>query len=270
MTGDLGSDADDTRARPSGRSTARPSFLPPDDGSPAPAGPAEGTIPPPDPVPSRRYGALWDLAMIAAAATLLVAAFLPWARAEVVVDLFGRSLSRDVGSVAGIDADDLVVAVPALAVVAIVLACWDLLGRDPRIGGLAAVPAVLALLTCGVFVLRLGGVRDDLPGGVPGGGLDVGYQISVRYGWYLAVAASLLLIGCSLARPISDRVLAPRAEPAHGDQPYAWSQGEYGQHREYGEYAVWPQPQEQPQEQPRSEDEPPPEDRPERSWPKPD
>ncbi|MBT2209467.1 MULTISPECIES: hypothetical protein [Actinomadura] len=265
MTGDLGSDADGTRARPSARSTARPEFLPHDEGSPAPADPSGGAVPPPDPVPSRRYGAVWDLAMIAAAATMLVSAFLPWARAEVVVDLFGRSLSRDAGSVAGIDADDLVVAVPALAVVAIVLACWDLLGRDSRIGGLAAVPAVLALLACGVFVLRLGDVRDDLPGGVPGGGLDVGYQISVRYGWYLAVAASLLLIGCSLARPISDRMLAPRPGPAYGDRPHAWNQGEYGQHREYGEYAVWPQPQ----ERPASGDETP-EEPSGRSWPRPD
>ncbi|MFD0686621.1 hypothetical protein [Actinomadura fibrosa] len=204
-----------------GAARSRPSFLPPDDG-PAPRDA-------PEPVPAApgrppRRGAGWNAAMIVAAALLLVAAFLPWARVQVVVDLFGRPLSRDLGSVAGIDADDLVVAVPVLAVVAIVLAVWDLLGGDARIGGLAAVPGVLALLACGLFVLRLGDVRDDLPAGrdLPGDGLDVGYQISVRYGWYLGVAAALLLVGFSLARPIGERLLSPRAAApgAHPDQHY--------------------------------------------------
>ncbi|QXJ25079.1 hypothetical protein AGRA3207_006520 [Actinomadura graeca] len=218
MTGDLGSDADGARSRPT--------FLPPDDGYPPQDPPVDPVDHAPDARPAGRRGVLWDLIMIIIGGVLLVAAFLPWARAQVVVDLLGRPLSRDLGSVAGIDADDLVVAVPVLAVIAIVLAFWDLIARDSRIGGLAAVPAVLALLTCGVFVLRLSGVRDDLPGdALPEDGLDVGYEISVRYGWYLAVAACLLLIAVSLARPLTERLApsrryGPYAQPSYAEQSY--------------------------------------------------
>ncbi|NDU72928.1 hypothetical protein GWI34_09825 [Actinomadura sp. DSM 109109] len=229
MTGDLGSDA--------GRARSRPSFLPPVDGyPPQPADPA-GTVPAaPGPVP-RRGGTAWVLALIAAASALLVSAFLPWARAEVVVDLFGRSLSRDLGSIAGIDADDIVLAVPVLAVIAIALAAWDLIGRDARIGALAAVPGILALLVCGIFVLRLGDVRDDLPAS----GLDLGYEITIRFGWYLAVITSLFVVGFSLARPVGDRVSKSRqyTDQQYAEQPYA-DQQYAGQRYPTGEYPAWP------------------------------
>jgi hypothetical protein len=225
MTGDLGSDADRTRSRPT--------FLPPVDGyPPPPETPAEAV---PAGYPPRR-GTPWILAMIASASVLLVAAFLPWARAQVVVDLFGRTLSRDLGSLAGIDADNTVLAVPVLAVISIALAAWDLIGRDARIGALAAVPGMLALLVCGLFVLRLDDVRDNLPET----GLDLGYQITVRFGWYLAVIASLLVVGFSLARPISERVSAHR-EPERRYPQYAYPDQPYpDQQYSTGEYAVWP------------------------------
>ncbi|MEV0662005.1 hypothetical protein ACIBI3_13175 [Actinomadura luteofluorescens] len=231
MTGDLGSDA--------GRARSRPSFLPPVDGYPPQhAGPAETVPAAPVPAP-RRGGAAWVFALIAAASALLVSAFLPWARAEIVVDLFGRPLSRDLGSIAGIDADDIVLAVPVLAVIAIALAAWDLIGRDARIGALAAVPGMLALLVCGIFVLRLGHVRDDLPQT----GLDLGYQISIRFGWYLAVIASLLVVGFSLARPVSDKVSKSQRQPdqdypQYPDQRYA--EQRYPEQYPTGEYAAWP------------------------------
>ncbi|MGI5203106.1 hypothetical protein ACQEU6_16215 [Spirillospora sp. CA-108201] len=229
MTGDLGPDA--------GRARPRPSFLPPVDGyPPQPGGPAE-TVPAETVPAPRRGGAAWVLALIAASSGLLVSAFLPWARAEVVVDLFGRSLSRDLGSVAGIDADDLVLAVPVLAVIAIALAAWDLIGRDARIGALAAVPGMLALLVCGVFVLRLGHVRDDLPQT----GLDLGYQITVRFGWYLAVIAALLVVGLSLARPVSDKVSRSQRQPDQDHPQYPPPEQRYaGQQYPTGEYAAWP------------------------------
>ncbi|CNG44898.1 Uncharacterised protein [Mycobacterium tuberculosis] len=247
MTGDLGSDA--------GRARSRPSFLPPVDGYPPPAGEPAATAPQPPAAPARR-GAPWILAMLAAAAVLLVSAFLPWAHAEVVAELFGRTLSRDLGSVAGIDADDMVLAVPVLAVVAIALACWDLIGRDARIGGLAAVPGALALLVCGIFILRLGDVRDDLPDA----GLGLGYQITVRYGWYLAVVASLFVIGFSLARPIGERVTRSQRPDRYGYGPqYAYADPS-------GEYAAWPAedqawgrtPDEQPPPEPQPEPQPQP------------
>ncbi|MFI0409806.1 hypothetical protein [Actinomadura sp. 3N508] len=266
MTGDLGSDA--------GRSRARPSFLPPVDGYP-PAGevPAEA-VPAPLPAPPPR-GLGWIVAMIVAAGALLVSAFMPWARAQVVVELFGQQIGRDLGSVAGIDADDMVLAVPVLAVVAIALAFGDLAGRDARIGGLAAIPGTLALLVCGLFVLRLGDVRDNLPQT----GLDVGYQITVRYGWYLAVITSLFLVGFSLARPIGERVSKPRNRPdeaygAYADQRYYADQQRYYTYTDQ-QYAadpaaawpredqVWGRPEAEPEEAtPPAADEPRPEPEP--------
>ncbi|NKZ08692.1 hypothetical protein [Actinomadura latina] len=227
MTGDLGSDAE--------RPRARPSFLPPVDGYPPPAGDLAEPGPYPPAAAAPRRGTPWVLAVIAAASALLVAAFLPWAHAAVVLDLFGRTLSRDLGSIAGIDADDMVLAVPVLAVIAIALACWDLIGRDARIGGLAAVPGALALLVCGIFVLRLGDVRDDLPET----GLDLGYQITVRYGWYLAVVASLFVIGFSLARPIGARAARSR-RPDENRYPDRY-EPQYAHPEQPGEDASWPE-----------------------------
>ncbi|SNS12161.1 hypothetical protein SAMN05443665_100189 [Actinomadura meyerae] len=230
MTGDLGSDA--------GRDRPRPSFLPPVDGYPPPAGePVPDAYAAPEPARGRG-GALWILALIASASALLVSAFLPWAHAAVAVELFGRTLTRDLGSVAGIDADDMVLAVPVLAVIAIALAGWDLIGRDPRIGGLAAVPGTLALLVCGIFVLRLGDVRDDLPET----GLDLGYQITVRYGWYLAVVASLFVVGFSLARPIGARAARSQTPGAHEYQyrPQEQYQPQYAYPEQPGDGAAWP------------------------------
>jgi hypothetical protein len=233
MTGDLGSDA--------GRARPRPSFLPPEGGPPDPV-PAEPGPPPAPPAPGpRRAG--WDLAVIAVSAVLVVSAFLPWAHAQTVLDLFGRSLVRDQGSVAGIDADNLVLAVPVLAVVAIVMAFWNLVARDPRIGALAAVPAILSLVTCGIFVLRLG----DVPNRLPDYGLDLTYQVSLRYGWFLAVAMSLLLAVFSLVRPISDRLAAkdggrPGTEQEYAAQQYAAVQQYAEQQRYWAEQgAAWPE-----------------------------
>ena len=224
MTGDLGSDP--------GRARARPSFLPPVDGyPPLPAGPAE-QVPASEPPP--RSAAGWTLALIAAAAVLVVSAFLPWAHAQIVVDLFGQPVGRDLGSVAGIDADDLVLAVPVLAVIAIALACGDLIGRDARVGVLAAIPGTLALLVCGVFALRLGDVRDSLPRT----GLDVGYQITVHYGWYIAVIMSLLVVGFSLARPIAWRVSRPRPAADASAAEYEYAQQYYAQ-QYYADQQYW-------------------------------
>ncbi|MGI5322135.1 hypothetical protein [Actinomadura nitritigenes] len=228
MTGDLGSDA--------GRARPRPSFLPPE-GAPPDAVPAEPGPPPAPPERPRRAG--WDLAVIAASAVLVVSAFLPWAHAQTVLDLFGRSLVRDQGSVAGIDADNLVLAVPVLAVVAIVMAFWNLVARDPRIGALAAVPAVLSLVTCGIFVLRLGGVPDRMPNY----GLNLTYQVSLRYGWFLAVATSLLLAVFSLVRPISDRLAGKDGEgQEYTAQQYEAAQQYAEQQRYWAEQgAAWPE-----------------------------
>jgi hypothetical protein len=227
MTGDLGSDA--------GRARPRPSFLPPE-GDPPDAMPAEPVLPPaPAAAGPRRAG--WDFAVIAAAAVLVVSAFLPWAHAQTVLDLFGRSLVRDQGSVAGIDADTIVLAVPVLAVVAIVMAFWNLVARDPRIGALAAVPAILSLVTCGIFVLRLG----DVPDRMPDYGLDLTYQVSLRYGWFLAVAMSLLLAVFSLVRPIADRLAAKGGEGPGTEQEYAAQQ--YAEQQRYWaeQGAAWPE-----------------------------
>lgn len=236
MTGDLGSEA--------GRERSRPSFLPPVDGYPPPRE-EEGDPAPEAPAAQPRRGTVWILATITSAAALLVSAFLPWAHARIVIELFGRPIGRDLGSLAGIDSHSMVLAVPVLAVVAIGLAFWDLIGRDSRLGSLSAIPGTLSLLVCGVFVLRLGDVRDKLPQT----GLNLGYQITVRYGWYMAVIASLLVVGFSLARPVAERLSGPKPHPDgyRPEHPQAeqlgWQYGEqqYGE-QQYGAdpYAVWP------------------------------
>lgn len=233
MTGDLGSEAGGRRSRPS--------FLPPVDGYPPPPESTAEPAPAPVPAPAAgRRGTAWTAATIASAAVLLVSAFLPWAHAQILVELFGQPIGRDLGSLAGIDADTMVVAVPVLAVAAIALAAWDLIGRDARIGSLAAIPGMLALLVCGIFVVRLGDVRDNLPQT----GLDFGYQISLRYGWYAAVVASLLVAGSSLARTVADRMSRPsRERPDEYDAQAFQPDQQYGDEQRYhpaGPHTDWP------------------------------
>ncbi|WP_433326160.1 hypothetical protein [Spirillospora sp. CA-294931] len=197
MSGDLGTEGSgpDPRAVPAG---LRPAFLPPDELPGERNGDAEAPAPPP---PPPRTGLGWNIALIAASAVLLVSAFLPWARVDLLIEVFGRTLTRDLGSAAGIEAYGLIVVVPVLAVAAIGLALGDLAGRDARISALAAVPGALCLLVCGLFALRL----QDLAGDLAAEGFGVDHRVTIRYGWYLAVAASLLVIGFALIRPVAAR-----------------------------------------------------------------
>jgi hypothetical protein len=169
------------------------------------------------------HGTPWNIGVIIAGSVLLVSAFLPWAEARITIDLFGRLLSRDLGSVAGLEADNVVVAVPVLAMVAIAMAFWGIVGRDTRVSALACLPGLLSLLVCGLFVLRLDDIKDRLAAE----DLSVGYEVAVDNGWYLAVAMSLLVVGFSLARPLTRRLGAARsgasvpAQPVPSAQPPA-------------------------------------------------
>ncbi|SEG60557.1 hypothetical protein SAMN04489712_107139 [Thermomonospora echinospora] len=139
----------------------------------------------------------WGLARLATAAVLLVSAFLPWARASVRLEGFGQVLARELAAEAGVNVDGTGQVIPVFAVVAIVMIVWGLLARDSRIGALAAVPGLLALFSCLIFLLRLDRFREEAGAGrLMLGGLEV----TAGYGWYLSVASSLLLIGLSLAR----------------------------------------------------------------------
>ena len=191
---------------------ARPAFLPPVDGHPPPPAHPEVYAAPKDPA---ARGAAWNVGVIIAGAVLLVSAFLPWAEARLTIDLFGRVLTRDLGTVAGLEADNVVVAVPVLAMIAIAMAFWGIVGRDTRVSALAALPGALALLVCVLFVLRLGDIKDRLASD----DLSVGYQIAVVTGWYLAVAMSLLVIGFSLARPFTRRLASSRSRGSAAPSP---------------------------------------------------
>ncbi|MFI6516368.1 hypothetical protein ACIBF1_12485 [Spirillospora sp. NPDC050679] len=219
MSGDLGSGADGGRARREGR----PDFLPPEGGGlppepdagpppppssgepPAgsPAGPAAPEAEAPAPPAPRSSGTVWNLLTLLAAGALLVAAFLPWVHAELVFNAFGNPLSHDAGSAAGIDADGTILVVPVLALVAAAMTFWGIAARDQRIAALTAVPGALALLVCGLFVMRLDSTRDELTGG---GGRVLDYELTLAYGWYLALAAALLVVGFALARPLASRL----------------------------------------------------------------
>ncbi|RFU38804.1 hypothetical protein DZF91_25765, partial [Actinomadura logoneensis] len=164
----------------------------------------------------RRSGALWSLPPVLAAVTMLVSAFLPWARLEVFIDLLGTSVADDLGAVAGIEADGTVVVVPVLALAAIVLAVWGAAGRDDRIACLAALPGALALVDCAVFALRLRRAGDRIGGE---GALAASHTtVSLDYGWYLCAAAALLVVGLSLVRPVA-RPLVLRARARAAGRP---------------------------------------------------
>ncbi|GAA2576169.1 hypothetical protein SMC26_12525 [Actinomadura fulvescens] len=206
MSGDQGPDAHASRSRPE--------FLPPVDGHPPPVQPAVATPPEdppaaasadvPDAGPSRGSGSAgtwWNILVVCAAAVLLISAFLPWARARVVVDAFGQTLTHDLGEAAGIDADGMVVAVPVLAMTAVGMAIWGIAARDVRISSLTAVPGALALMVCTLFMLRLDEATHDLADQ----STLLPYDVNLAYGWYVAVAASLLVLGFSLLRPLIGR-----------------------------------------------------------------
>ncbi|MFG1999651.1 hypothetical protein ACGFNU_10940 [Spirillospora sp. NPDC048911] len=212
MSGDQGPDA---RA---GRS--RPDFLPPADDRPPAVQPATEQAPEtppataaaPGPVSSSGpvsspdsgsdpAGTWWNIMVICAASALLVAAFLPWVRARVVVDAFGQTLTHDLGEAAGIEADGMVLAVPVLALTAVGMAVWGIAARDTRISFLTAVPGGLALLVCTLFLLRL----DDASEGLGGESTLLPYDVTPAYGWYVSAAMSLLVLGFSLVRPLVDR-----------------------------------------------------------------
>ncbi|GAA1543584.1 hypothetical protein GCM10009678_27850 [Actinomadura kijaniata] len=213
MSGDLGPEAADRRDRPDAERRRRPEFLPPE-GAPPPPPPAPdtqdipGTSPSPPgsaEEPRRRAGlpdAAWNVLNLVAAAALLVAAFLPWVHARMVLGAFGDPVTHDAGSAAGIDVDGTVLVVPVLALTAAAMTFWSIAVRDPRIAALTAVPGGLALLACGLFVLRLDSARAELGADGP----LIGYRITVGYGWYLAVAAALLVVGFALARPLAARL----------------------------------------------------------------
>jgi hypothetical protein len=170
---------------------SRPGFLPP-----VPLQkPGSDVAGRPDAVRSPSPG--WGLARLTTAAILLVSAFLPWAKVTVRMEGFGQGLDRELAVEAGVNADATGQVVPVLAVVAIIMIVWGLLARVPRIGTLAAVPGLLALLSCLIFLLRLDRVGEGtgLSRALPNG-LDV----TAEYGLYLSLASSLLLAALCLNR----------------------------------------------------------------------
>lgn len=199
MSGDQGPDAHAPRPRPD--------FLPPADEYPPSVPPAAEQAPEGPPAPaaprpgSGSAGTWWNILVICAASALLVAAFLPWIRARVVVDAFGQTLTHDLGERAGIDADSMVLALPVLALTAVGMALWGIAARDPRISSLTVVPGALALLVCMLFLLRLDNASKDLGGE----STLLPYDVTPAYGWYVSVAAALFVLGSSLVRPLIGR-----------------------------------------------------------------
>lgn len=232
VSGDLEHEGDPAR-RTDGRSAVersvpgvgRPDFLPPS-GHPRlgqalvpPAQPLVPSIEPPAPRTPFWAGTLWNVGVLVAAAALLVSAFLPWAAARMVLRAFGTTITRELGSATGLDADGMIAAIPVLALVALGMAFWGLIADDPRVSSLTAVPGGMALVTSGIFLVRLDETSDRLVGS----DTPFGYEIVPAYGWYLAVAASLLVLGFGLARPVVARVSssrpAARPDPAEPPQP---------------------------------------------------
>ncbi|KAB2345590.1 hypothetical protein [Actinomadura rudentiformis] len=228
MSGDQGPDAHAPRPRPD--------FLPPADEYPPPAAqnaaqdaaqaPGGRPAPAAPPSGSDSAGTWWNILVVCAASALLVAAFLPWIRARVIVDAFGQTLTHDLGERAGIDADSMVLALPVLALTAVGMALWGIAARDTRISSLTAVPGALALLVCMLFLLRLDDASDDLGSR----STLLPYDVTPAYGWYVSISAALLVLGFSLVRPLIGRRRTsegqdPRqhapAQQQDAGQPYA-------------------------------------------------
>jgi hypothetical protein len=177
----------------------RPGFLPAVEAGSEALGPA----------PEER-GPVLPLALgaIGSAVILLVSAFLPWVSARLLVSTLGQTLDRDLGDASGVSVDGTGQLIPVLALIAIAVATWGILARNARISMLTAVPGALALVCCGTFLLRLGHAKDALG---PDSGLA--YRITLSYGWFVTLATSLLVIGLSLATPLTrHRPPAPDAQ----------------------------------------------------------
>lgn len=147
-----------------------------------------------------RPGIWWNLAMIVSAAGLLVSAFLPWVSAQVTVDAFDQTVVQDLGDAAGIEVDTMVVVVPVLALAAMAMAFWGLVAHDSRVTVLTAIPGALALLSCGIFLMRLGDARDEM-----NDQRLMPFDISPAYGWYVALGTALLVLGLGLVGPLVSR-----------------------------------------------------------------
>jgi hypothetical protein len=196
MTGDHGQH---------GPRAPRPGFLPPAQAS------DPATTPGPEPVagPERAAGPepafpgnRWALAALLPAAVLLVAPFLPWIQATLELEGLGHTLTQELGAKAGVNTDGTGQLIPVLAALALGMIGWGLLARNPRISALAAVPGLLAVLSCAIFILRLGRFRTEMGEERL---LFGAMQVSAAYGWYLALAAGLLLVGLSLVGLVGRR-----------------------------------------------------------------
>lgn len=187
----------------------RPGFLPPL--ARTPAEPPDGAAHEPPALPSHPTGAVKSARLgvmtIVATVVMMLSAFLPWAHAETNLTFLGRSLGRDLGSIAGVDADGSARLIPALALVALGVVVWGMIAENPRIGTYAAAPGGLALLCCGIFLIRLNDAQDGIDFGPAG--LD--YALTLGYGWFVAAAAALILTGLSLAALFA----APPAATGH-------------------------------------------------------
>jgi len=205
-----GMSADDEAAR----RPERPRFAPPME----PPQPVQGPppVPMPDPAPpSEQRSGVFGLIAAAAGVILILSPFLPWMTVRATAGLFGESVVRE-STFSGFRADGTgtVLAISGLA--ALVLAGGAVALGRARFQAGTAVAGAIALICALVFLIRL----QDLGGSfeTDGSGLLGGVGVSPAYGWYLALAAALVVLGASLAdlsRKIPDDAVAsgPAASP---------------------------------------------------------
>jgi hypothetical protein len=177
------------------RHPERPRFAPPMEPPHVIPGPPPGPMRPAPP-PAEQRGSVLGVMAAVASIVLVLSPFLPWMTVRATAGLFGESLVRET-SFSGFRADGTgtVLAISGLAALALA-GSGVVLGR-PKLQAGTAIAGAVALICALVFLIRLQELGNGFQ--TDGSGLlgDVG--ISPSYGWYVALAAALVVLGASLA-----------------------------------------------------------------------
>ncbi|GAA2098647.1 hypothetical protein [Actinomadura alba] len=135
-------------------------------------------------------------AAIAAAALLLISTFLPWAKATVSGNFLGRSINQSDSGAGFEDWSGKLVALAALAAVGVLVGA--IVSKNAKLATMAAAPAGLALLLIMIFLLRLQSTKDKILGSTGSLGSGISADVSLGFGWYLALLLSIAVIGLSV------------------------------------------------------------------------
>jgi hypothetical protein len=166
----------------------------------------------PYPGASGRPGAApspFSLIAIGAAVLLLISTFLPWVSAKASGSVGGQAITSSARTASGFeDWTGKLTALAAVAAIGVLIA--GVVTKNARLGLIAIAPGALAAIFALIFLLRLAHVKNQLSEtGLPSG-IDV--NVSLSYGWFLALLLSVAVIGLNLVGVLTAK--KPAAAPA--------------------------------------------------------